>query len=222
MGLAKQIRPSFLKAKNIPRCMCTRITTCPSLSFRVVMSKQEVRQEVLLNIRYIVKGYHLCRFEVNVGEVFTTSKKRGEPSWTAQPPTVRVCGSSLATTYANATQNCDGGSEQTTESSRNGPSLTTMMKKKYIRLFHRLLHILFLLDTIDAFINLLVCMYVIFVLSTISFGIIRLGIAALFIILPFFHFVYSLFILLAISFFANVELLLPEFFCEGTMQPLSV
>ena len=29
-------------------------------------------------------------------------------------------------------------------------------------------------------------------------------------------------LLLAISLFANVELLLPEFFCEGTMQPLSV
>ena len=43
------------------------------------MSTQEVREEVLLNIRCIVKGYHLCRFEVNVGEVFTAaSKKRGE------------------------------------------------------------------------------------------------------------------------------------------------
>ena len=29
-------------------------------------------------------------------------------------------------------------------------------------------------------------------------------------------------LLLAISFFAKVQLLLPEFFCEGTMQPLSV
>ena len=41
------------------------------------MSTQELREEVLLNIRCIVKGYHLCRFEVNVGEVFA-SKKRGE------------------------------------------------------------------------------------------------------------------------------------------------
>ena len=46
--------------------------------FRVVMSTQEVLEEVLLNIRCIVKGYHLCRFEVNIGEVFTASKKRGE------------------------------------------------------------------------------------------------------------------------------------------------
>ena len=46
--------------------------------FRVVMLTQEVLEEVLLNIRCIVKGYHLCRFEVNVGEVFTASKKRGE------------------------------------------------------------------------------------------------------------------------------------------------
>ena len=29
-------------------------------------------------------------------------------------------------------------------------------------------------------------------------------------------------LLLTISLFANVEFLLPEFFCEGTMQPLSV
>ena len=42
------------------------------------MSKQEVREEALLNIKCVVKGYHLCRFEVNVGEVFTANKKRGE------------------------------------------------------------------------------------------------------------------------------------------------
>ena len=202
MRLTKQTRPSLLNAKNILRCTCTRITTCPSLSFRVIMSKQEVREEILLTIKCIVKGYHLCRFEVNVGEVFTASKKRGEPSWTAQPPTVRVCGSSLATTYANATEDCDDDSEQTTESSRKTPKLEwpiaycTMIKKKK-RLFYLLLHILFLLDTIDAFIDFLVCMYVIFVLTTISFGIIRLGVAALFIILQ------LILLLLAISLFGN-------------------
>ena len=42
------------------------------------MSTQDVRAEALLNIRCIVKGSHLCRFEVNVGEVFTATKKRGE------------------------------------------------------------------------------------------------------------------------------------------------
>ena len=35
-------------------------------------------EEVLLNTRCIVIGYHLCRFEINIGEVFTASKKRGE------------------------------------------------------------------------------------------------------------------------------------------------
>ena len=35
-------------------------------------------EEALLNIRCIVRGYHLCRFEVNAGEVFTANKKRGE------------------------------------------------------------------------------------------------------------------------------------------------
>ena len=42
---------------------------------------------------------------------------------------------------------------------------------------------LFFLDTIGTFIEFLVCMFVIFVLSTISFIIIRLRIATLFIIL---------------------------------------
>ena len=42
------------------------------------MSTQEVGEEVLLNVRCIVKGYDLCCFEVNVGEVLTASKKRGE------------------------------------------------------------------------------------------------------------------------------------------------
>ena len=42
------------------------------------MSTQDVLVEALLNIRCIIKGYHLCRFEVNVSEVFTANKKRGE------------------------------------------------------------------------------------------------------------------------------------------------
>jgi len=42
------------------------------------MATQDVRLEALLNIRCIIKGYHLCCFEVNVGEVFTANKKRGE------------------------------------------------------------------------------------------------------------------------------------------------
>jgi len=42
-------------------------------------STQDVRVEALLYIRCIVKGSRPCRFEVNVGEVFTANKKRGEP-----------------------------------------------------------------------------------------------------------------------------------------------
>ena len=43
------------------------------------MSKQDIRVEAVLNIRCIVKRlYHLCRSEVNVGELFTANKKRGE------------------------------------------------------------------------------------------------------------------------------------------------
>ena len=43
-----------------------------------LMSTQDILVEALLNIRCIAKGYHLCRFEVNVGEVFTANEKRGE------------------------------------------------------------------------------------------------------------------------------------------------
>ena len=42
---------------------------------RSLMSMQDGRVVALLNIRCIVKGYHLCRFEVNVGEVFTAKFK---------------------------------------------------------------------------------------------------------------------------------------------------
>ena len=42
------------------------------------MSTKEVGEEALLNIRCTVKGYNLCRFEVNIGELFTTNKKSGE------------------------------------------------------------------------------------------------------------------------------------------------
>ena len=119
----------------------------------------------------------------------------------------------------DATQDCDSGSEHTTKSSRKTPKLKWPIAyyydEKKERLFYLLLHILFLLDTIGAFIDFLVCMYVIYVLSTIGFVIIRLGIAALFL-------QQLMLLLLTMSLFAKVQLLLPEFFCEGTMQPLSV
>ena len=41
------------------------------------MSTKEVGEEALLNIRCTVKGYNLCRFEVNIGELFTANKKSG-------------------------------------------------------------------------------------------------------------------------------------------------
>jgi len=46
---------------------------CLSMSLYVYARSLE---EALLNIRCITKGYHLCRFEVNVHEVFLT--RRGE------------------------------------------------------------------------------------------------------------------------------------------------
>ena len=42
------------------------------------MSTKEVGEEALLNIRRTVKGYNLCRFEVNIGELFTANKKSGQ------------------------------------------------------------------------------------------------------------------------------------------------
>ena len=124
-------------------------------------------------------------------------------------------------TAIDATQDCHGGSEHTPKSSRKTSKLKWPIAyyydEKKERLFYLLLHILFLLDTIGTFIEFLVCMYVIFVLSTIRFVITRLGMAAFFIILQ-----QLMLLLLAISLFAKVQLLLPEFFCECTMQPLSV
>ena len=78
MKLLKQFRPSLLSARNTPVTRVLELPTCPSLPFRVIMSTRDVWEEALLKIRCIVKGYHLCRFEVNVGEVFTANKKRGE------------------------------------------------------------------------------------------------------------------------------------------------
>ena len=76
--MAKQFRPSLLTAKNLPVARVLELPNCPSLPFRVVISTQDVRIEALLNIRCVVKCYHLCRVKVNVGEVFTENKKRGE------------------------------------------------------------------------------------------------------------------------------------------------
>ena len=42
------------------------------------MLVQEVQEEVPLNIRSIVKDYHICCLEINVSELLAASKKRGE------------------------------------------------------------------------------------------------------------------------------------------------
>ena len=112
-------------------------------------------------------------------------------------------------TAIDATQDCHGGSEHTPKSSRKTSKLKWPIAYYYDerkeRLFYLLLHILFLLDTIGTFIEFLVCMYVIFVLSTFRrFVITRLGMAAFFIILQ-----QLMLLLLAISWFAKVQLLLP-------------
>ena len=61
-----------------PVARVLELPTCPYLPFCVIMSMQDVRVEALLNIRCIVEGYRLCRFEVNVCEVFAENKKKGE------------------------------------------------------------------------------------------------------------------------------------------------
>ena len=70
--------PVFSTQRIYPVARVLELPTCPSLPFRVIISTKDVRVEALLHIRCIVKGYHLCRFEVNVGKVFTANKKRGE------------------------------------------------------------------------------------------------------------------------------------------------
>jgi len=80
-----------------------------------------------------------------------------------------------------------------------------MMKKRNV-FFYLLLHVLFLLNTIGALLDPLVYMYVITVISTIYFVIIRLGAAALFVVLQ-----QLILLLLAGSLFATVKLELPEF-----------
>jgi len=65
--------PVFSMKRIYPVAHVLKLPTCPSLPFRVIMSTQDIWVEALLNIRCIVKGYHLCCFGVNVGEVLTTS-----------------------------------------------------------------------------------------------------------------------------------------------------
>ena len=80
-----------------------------------------------------------------------------------------------------------------------------MMKKRNV-FFYLLLHVLFLLNTIGALLDPLVYMYVITVISTIYFVIIRLGAAALVVVLH-----QLILLLLAGSLFATLKLELPEF-----------
>ena len=78
MKLAYNSDPVISTQRIYPVAPVLESPTCPSLPFHVIMSTQEVREEALLNIRCIVRGYHLCHFEVNAREVFTANKKRGE------------------------------------------------------------------------------------------------------------------------------------------------
>ena len=73
-------------------------------------------------------------------------------------------------------------------------------------LFYLLLHVLFLLNTIGALLDPLIYMYVITLISSIYFVIIRLGAVALFVVLQ-----QLILLLLAGSLFATVKLELPEF-----------
>ena len=69
--------------KTIPTQSSTQITHLPANAFLctgyyVYARHPGVQEEALMNKRCIVKGYHLHSFEVNVSEVFTANKKRGE------------------------------------------------------------------------------------------------------------------------------------------------
>lgn len=78
MKLVYNSDPVISMQRIYPIVQVLESPTCPSLPFHVIMSTQEVWEEALLNTRCIVRGYHLCCFEVNTGKVFTANKKRGE------------------------------------------------------------------------------------------------------------------------------------------------
>ena len=77
-AIFRRPKPSLLDAKNIPRCTHTRITTCPSLSFLRVAVDVRSPGRGFTEYKVYCQRLSLCRFEVNVGQVFTASKKRGE------------------------------------------------------------------------------------------------------------------------------------------------
>ena len=83
---------SSAKIKNITRCKCTWITHLPVIAFPChnVYARRLGRGFTEYKVQS-ERGYLLCRFEVNVREVFTANKKKGksrtpflscEPSWT--------------------------------------------------------------------------------------------------------------------------------------------
>ena len=57
--LVKNSHPVFSTQRTNTAARVLELHTCPSLPFHFIMSKQEVREEALLNIRCVVKGYHL-------------------------------------------------------------------------------------------------------------------------------------------------------------------
>jgi len=63
---------STQSVSHVARAGATELA--PNSAVIVVMSTEEVE----LSIRGVVKGYHLPRFQVNVGERFTASKKKRE------------------------------------------------------------------------------------------------------------------------------------------------
>ena len=71
MKLVYNSDPVISMQRIYPVAQVLKSPTCPSLPLHVITSTQEVREKALLNIRCIVRGYHLRCFEVNAGEVFT-------------------------------------------------------------------------------------------------------------------------------------------------------
>ena len=108
----------------------------------------------------------------------------------------------------NPIYNHDNSSEHTAESKRKTQKLKWPIAYYYDvrkeRLFYLLLHVLFLLDEVGAFIEHLIYIYVMIVLDTIYSVIISLGMAALFIVLQ-----QLMLLLLASLLLAKVDLQLP-------------
>lgn len=129
----------------MPRCTCTRITHLPAIGSRCHYGPRRGFTEYKVHRRRLSSAARGTRWN----ERDVSQKRKKKYSWR---------GKSKKSVAINATQDCDSCSEHTIQSSRKTPKLIWpnayyYTEKKNDRLSNLLLHILFLSDTIGAFID---------------------------------------------------------------------